>query len=118
MSNATAFTAPKAACTSQPQLGRHLSEEDVPTIMISSSSGLMPAISTALFAASTAIWVAPPSLHICLAPIPVLERIHSSLVSTIFTRKPGIVVKIKKRRENLLTEYITFDIISLNIKVL
>ena len=33
------------------------------------------------------------------------------------TRKPGIVVKIKKRRENLLTEYITFDIISLNIKV-
>ena len=68
-------------------LGKIVSGVVVPTTMKPMSAGVMPACAIAPSAASLAMSdVAIPSLTMCRSRMPVRCRIHSSLVSTSFSR--------------------------------
>jgi hypothetical protein len=71
----------------EPTLGKIRSGDVVPTITMSISAGPTPALFIACFAASThmseVVWSGATQ---CRRSTPVRVRIHSSLVSTIFSR--------------------------------
>ena len=85
-SRQAARKAPISSCTRQAVFGKMLSDEEVPTRIRSSSVEQIPAFSSALLAAFTAIWATVSSPAMWRAPIPVRSRIQISLVSTIFSR--------------------------------
>ncbi len=82
-----ARVAPILCCSRHAVLGNIMSGVVVPTTMKSMSAGLRPACAIALSAASFARSdVATPGSTMCRSRIPVRCWIHSSLVSTIFSR--------------------------------
>ena len=91
ISNATALPAPRFFCTSHASPGRCLSADTVAAIMISTSSAVIPALFNAFKDASVDIPVVVSLTHKCLASIPVLDRIHSSEVSTIWLRSSFVI---------------------------
>ena len=75
--------APSLACTITAAEGKGMSGVTVPTMIMSTSSGRMPAIFSAFFEAAAAMsLVASPGAAMRRAPMPVRSRIHESLVST------------------------------------
>jgi hypothetical protein len=85
-SKANPRSMPKPACTIVAQDGKVRSGVDVATITASMSSGASPAMSSAARAAATAIWlVVSPSAAKCRRSMPDRERIHSSVVSSVFS---------------------------------
>ena len=77
---------PRRFCSSTPQLGNTRSGVVVPKAMKSMSSGLSPAASMARRAACSArSTVVSPSAAMWRRSMPVRVRIHSSVVSTIFS---------------------------------
>jgi len=86
-SNAAAFFAPSISCSRQPVEGSGISGVTVATMIMSRSIGSTPASASAIFDASKAISLEnSSSAVICLSLIPERVRIHSSLVSTIFSK--------------------------------
>src|SRR5512133_1897612 len=87
ISKTAALTAPISCWTIQEVAGKGKSGVTVPRTIISSSVASMPAMSRARREASTAkVEVNSPSTAIRRCLIPVLDVIHSSLVSTIRSR--------------------------------
>ena len=87
-SNPQAFLMPSLSQATLAVLGKNMSGVMVATIMQSISLGSMPLLlQRSCTAGTTRSEVARPSpLRICLSSIPVLVLIHSSLVSTIFSK--------------------------------
>ncbi|MCJ7630341.1 MAG: phosphate acyltransferase PlsX, partial [Longimicrobiales bacterium] len=86
-SKAIAFPAPRRAWRSPAVEGSQRSGVAVARMRMSISPGSTPAFAMAVLAASAAISAAPSSARpILRSPIPVRSRIHSSEVSTIFSR--------------------------------
>src|SRR5919106_1607775 len=86
-SNAKALRAPSLACRKTAVAGIGMSGDTVPTMIASSSSGRVLAISSARTDALSAMSeVSSPSAAIRRSLIPVRSVIHSSVVSTIFSR--------------------------------
>src|SRR5437868_5152260 len=86
-SNPHAFRAPIFACTMQAVLGKIVSGVVVPTTMNPTWAGVMRASFNADSTACTARSdVATPGSAMCRSRMPVRCRIHSLLVSTIFSR--------------------------------
>ena len=82
-----ALVAPILCCSRHAVLGNIMSGVVVPTTMKSMSAGVMPAWAIACSAASFArSEVATPGSTMWRSRIPVRCWIHSSLVSTIFSR--------------------------------
>ena len=81
------WCAPILVCTRHAVLGNIMSGVTVPTTMKPMSSGVRPAFAMALIAASLPrSEVLTPGSTMCLSRMPVRCRIHSSLVSTSFSR--------------------------------
>ena len=82
-----ALWAPILCCTRHAVLGNIMSGVTVPTTIKPMSAGVSPALSMAFNAASFArSEVATPGSTMCRSRIPVRCRIHSSVVSTSFSR--------------------------------
>ena len=95
-SKQAAFFAPSFACTIAPAEGNGMSGVTVPTTIMSSSSGVIPAISSALREAAVAMsLVASFGAAMRRAPIPVRSRIQASLVSmwNSFTRSSFVTFR-------------------------
>ena len=93
-SNAAQPLAPMRCCTRQAVDGKMMSGVVVPSTIRSSSDALTPAASSALCAAVTARSpVVSPSAAIWRSRMPVRVRIHSSLVSTIFSRSALVTTR-------------------------
>ena len=94
MSKQAAFTAPILVWTKQAVLGKNISGVQVAQMIRSISSGLMPAFSIAAWAARAA-----SSLVGCSGPamrrsrMPVRDWIHSSLVSTSFSKSAFVMTR-------------------------
>ncbi len=85
--NAGAPRHPSRACSSAPQLGNTMSGVVVPKAMKSTSAGRdARGIQGARAARSARSTVVSPLAAMCRRSIPVRSRIHSSLVSIIFSR--------------------------------
>src|SRR5205823_4479043 len=95
-SKQTAFFAPIFACTSAAAEGNGMSGVTVPTTIMSSSAGAIPAISSALCEAAVAMsLVASSGAAMRRAPIPVRSRIQASLVlmPNSFTRSSFVPLR-------------------------
>jgi hypothetical protein len=87
MSNPQARVALSFSCTRQAVAGKTMSGVTVPTTMRSSSEAAMPRRSRASTAAGTQMsLVGVPGSTMCRRSMPVRVRIHSSEVSTNFSR--------------------------------
>ncbi len=94
MSNAQAFVAPSLSWTRQAVAGKIMSGVIVATMMSSTSVGSRPRRSRASRAARTArSLVAVPGSARRRSRIPVRVRIHSSDVSTIFSRSALVTTR-------------------------
>src|SRR5581483_9214161 len=86
-SNPHAPVAPILFCTRQAVEGNIMSGVTVPTMIISTSLAAMPRMARHFFAASAQMSLTPsPLANTCRSRMPVRSTIHSSLVSTNFSR--------------------------------
>src|SRR5216684_6146155 len=87
-----AFFAPIRHCTRQAVAGKNMSGVTLATIIISISEGSVFVCASNAFAASVAKCdEAMPFSTMCRSRIPVRVRIHSSLVSTIFSKSALVI---------------------------
>ena len=91
ISKAIAFFAPISFCTRQATEGVNISGVIVATTIKSISSPLSFDLWSAIFAALMEIWDVSSPSEILLSFIPVLEVIHSSLVSTILDKSSFVI---------------------------
>src|SRR5271168_671091 len=86
--------APSRSCTRHAVAGNIMSGVTLATTIISISSGSVPVWASTLFAASVARCdAATPVSATCSSRIPVRVRIHSSLVSTSFSRSRFVITR-------------------------